>query len=91
MPRRWALLETTISIRRTRQEDLGDCWRSPVASGQNASCVSASRCDLDRRGVAIRDVDIAGDLVPGEYTVEVTVRTASTQRSGRAALRIREP
>lgn len=46
---------------------------------------------LDRRRVVVRDVAISGELIPGDYAVEVVVRTPGGELTGSTALRIRAP
>lgn len=43
---------------------------------------------LDARGAAVRDVNIVGDLLPGDYHVEVTVRGSFGVASRATRLRV---
>jgi hypothetical protein len=85
-----AELQTTVRIRRTRVDDLEGLLAR--FSGKRAERELRFRepAVRDGRGVVVRDVDIGGELVPGDYAVDVIVRTPERELTASTALRIRE-
>jgi len=86
-----AVLETTIRIRRTREEDLEGLLARYSGKRAERELRFREPAGLDGRGVVVRDVDIAGDLVPGDYAIDVIVRAPLGELRASTALRIREP
>jgi hypothetical protein len=86
-----AQVQTTIRIRRTREDDLEGVLARFSGKRAERELQFREPADPDGRGVVVRDVDIAGDLVPGDYAIDVLVRTSGAELRGSAALRIREP
>lgn len=78
------VINTTIHIYRTDQKTILEQLRL-AGKRQERTITFDDRVTLDGRGVAMRDVDVAGDLVPGRYSLDVTVRTTGgviAKRSG---------
>jgi hypothetical protein len=86
-----AALETAVRIRRTREDDLEGVLAQFSGKRAERELQFREPAEPDRRGVVVRDVAIGGDLVPGDYAVDVVVRTPAGQLRGSTALRIREP
>ncbi|HEX2166345.1 MAG TPA: hypothetical protein VHG09_03810, partial [Longimicrobiales bacterium] len=66
-------LGTTIIVRRTDQSNI-DALRERFGGRSSIREIQFERsADLDARGIVVHDVEIGGDLLPGEYTVEISV------------------
>ena len=84
-------LQTTIRLRRTREDDLEGLLARYTGKRAERELHFREQAVLDSRGVVVRDVAMTGELVPGDYAVEVIVRMPGGDLTGSTALRIREP
>ncbi len=68
-------IETAVRIRRTDPKSISEQLRLR-GKRQERIITMKGNAELDARGVAVRDVEVAGDLVPGRYSIDITITTA---------------
>jgi hypothetical protein len=82
-------VSTTVYIHRVDQKTIREQLRL-AGKRQDRTVQFDDRVSLDPRGIAMRDIEIAGDLVPGHYAIEVTVKTKAGVVAKRAGTLIVE-
>ena len=63
----------TVRIRRVDASALAQLRRLFPGREAERTLSFARRVDLDERGVMVEDIIVGGDLIPGDYTIELTV------------------
>jgi hypothetical protein len=66
----------TIEITRTSQNGVGDLLKAFAGKKDSRTITFSEKAHPGANGVVYRDVNLAGDLIPGDYNVEVTIATA---------------
>jgi hypothetical protein len=68
-------VETIIQLRRTDPKTIVEQLRRGKRDERTLSFREAAQ--IDGRGIAVRDVEVAGDLIRGTYSIDVTVKLAN--------------
>jgi hypothetical protein len=84
-------LQTTIKVTRNERKSIAELLRLYPGRRDQRELSFASRANLDARGIAVQDVAVGGDLLPGDYTIEVTVRGPAGVVTRKASLQVDPP
>ncbi|MEO5509961.1 MAG: hypothetical protein ABIV28_01945 [Longimicrobiales bacterium] len=86
-----ANVETTIKVTRNERKSIAELLRLYPGRRDERELTFSNAAKLDSRGIAVQDVAVGGDLLPGAYTILVTVKTAAGEVSRSGALQVDAP
>jgi GWxTD domain-containing protein len=84
-------LQTSIKVVRTERKSIAELLRLYPGRREQREVSFGSKAHLDERGIAVQDVAVGGDLLPGAYAIDVSITTPAGVLTRNTTLQVDPP